>query len=937
MKYTLQDLIDIEQFQALQDRLNEIYSFPSAIIDNDGKILASTGWQDVCAKFHRQNRECEQECIKSDQYILSHMAEANPAVSYRCPRGLVDNATPIIVDGEHLGNFFTGQFFLEEPDLEFFREQARRYGFDEGQYMEAVKKVPVWTQEKLESYLFFIKCLIEVISVTALKNLRAIEARQKSEESERNFQAMFDTASIGIAQADPRTGQLLRANQKMCSITGYTAEELLSLRFSEFTHPEDRGQDWEAFQRVIRGDAPSYRMEKRYIRKDGAVVWVNVNMTVIRDDAGQPVRTMTAIEDISERKRAEEVAYLLKQSIDLHRDGAYWTDCDGSFVYVNDAGCKVLGYEPGELTGKTIHDVNPSASAERMAAVWEKLRKEGVYESESTHRRKDGSEFPVEIITSHVQFDGREYACGFARDITERKRIEKDLAERESRLGALFDYAGYAISLACGGIQIMGNPAFINLFGYRDAAEVAGSPVLETIAPAERDRVVRYVADRTMGKEAPNHYETKGLRKDGSIFDMEVMVSTYTFNDRVYTVGFQRDITGRKRAEEETANLQGQLAQAQKMESVGRLAGGVAHDFNNMLAVILGHTEIALGQTAPGNPLHEDLEEIRKAAERSAELTRQLLTFARKQTVAPRVLDLNETVAGMIKMLQRLIGEDIQLEWHPSVNPWAVNMDPSQVDQILANLCVNARDAIDDVGKITIETENRTFDEDYCADHAGFAPGEYMMLAVSDNGCGMGKETLAAIFEPFFTTKGVGEGTGLGLATVYGAVRQNNGFINVYSEPGEGTTFSIYLPRNAGEAEEARPQGVAAPVPRGDETILLVEDETPVLNLTTRVLEGQGYTVLAARTPGEAIRIAREYPGEIHLLVTDVVMPEMNGRDLARHLSPRHPRLKQLFMSGYTANVIANHGVLDKGVHFIQKPFPSAGLAAKVREVLDSE
>jgi len=395
------------------------------------------------------------------------------------------------------------------------------------------------------------------------------------------------------------------------------------------------------------------------------------------------------------------------------------------------------------------------------------------------------------------------------------------------------------------------------------------------------------------------------------------------------------DITERKQAEEEKAKLEAQLQQAQKMESVGRLAGGVAHDFNNMLGVILGHTEIAMGQVDPAQPLHGYLAEIRKAAERAADLTRQLLAFARKQTIAPKVLDLNKTVAGILKMLQRLIGEDIHLDWQPEADLWPVKVDPSQIDQILANLCVNARDAIADVGKIAIEMGNSTLDAAYCADHPGFVTGEYVRLAVSDDGCGMDRETLDKLFEPFFTTKEIGKGTGLGLATAYGIVKQNNGFIDVYSEPGRGTTFTIYLPRHVGKA--ARTEGAARTALRGRETILLVEDESAILKITKMMLEHQGYTVVAASTPGEAIRLAREHAGEIHLLMTDVIMPEMNGRDLAKNLLALYPDLTRLFMSGYTADLIAHHGVLDQGVHFIQKPFSIKNLAAKVREALDSE
>ncbi len=380
--------------------------------------------------------------------------------------------------------------------------------------------------------------------------------------------------------------------------------------------------------------------------------------------------------------------------------------------------------------------------------------------------------------------------------------------------------------------------------------------------------------------------------------------------------------------------LEAQLHQAQKMEAVGRLAGGVAHDFNNMLAVISGHADLALEQTTPDGPLHADLLAIQKAAQRSADLTRQLLAFARKQTIAPKVLDLNDTIAGMLKMLGRLIGEDIRLFWKPANSLWPVNMDPAQIDQIMVNLVVNARDAIADVGKIIIETDQAEFDESYCEAHAGFIPGRYVLLAVSDNGCGMDKGVLAQLFDPFFTTKPRGRGTGLGLATVYGIVKQNHGFIGVYSEPGQGSTFKIYLPRHAADQAGASPTPAPAIAPTGAETVLLVEDEAALLKLGKLLLERLGYTVLAAGSPNQARELAEAHASTIHLLLTDVIMPDMSGRELWQRLSALRPDLKCLFMSGYTADVIAHHGVLDDGVHFLQKPFSREALAAKLREVL---
>ncbi len=414
----------------------------------------------------------------------------------------------------------------------------------------------------------------------------------------------------------------------------------------------------------------------------------------------------------------------------------------------------------------------------------------------------------------------------------------------------------------------------------------------------------------------------------------EQTLFTEMVEDIAYALYVLHSDQARKVSEQKQKSLEGQLIQARKMESVGRLAGGVAHDYNNMLSIIVGYTEMSLEDVAPGDPLHTNLEQILSAAKRSADITRQLLAFARKQPIAPKVLQLNVLVENMLKMLQRLIGEDIDLAWRPGAHVWSVKIDPSQVDQILVNLCINARDAISGVGKIIIETRNVQLDKDYCMEHAGFAQGEYILLTVSDNGMGMAPETLDKAFEPFFTTKQLGKGTGLGLATVYGIVKQNNGFANVYSELKEGTTIKIYLPRYAGQTPGGIIESaVEMPLARG-ETLLIVEDDDAILTLGQKMLGNLGYTVFAANSPGDAMALARKNAGGIDLLITDVVMPEMNGRDLANQLQTLYPGLQVLFMSGYTANVIAHRGVLDEGVNFIPKPFSQKELAVKVRDVL---
>ncbi|MBF0413724.1 MAG: response regulator, partial [Desulfamplus sp.] len=396
------------------------------------------------------------------------------------------------------------------------------------------------------------------------------------------------------------------------------------------------------------------------------------------------------------------------------------------------------------------------------------------------------------------------------------------------------------------------------------------------------------------------------------------------------------DITELKQAELEKKRLEAQLHQSQKLESIGRLAGGVAHDFNNMLMVIIGYAEISLDSLDTSDPLHENLREIRNAAKRSADLTRQLLAFARKQTIAPIVLDINQTVESMLKMLEKLIGENINLHWQQGKDLWSVKVDSSQFDQILVNLCVNAKDAIDGIGNVLISTANVTCDKVYCSNHVYAIEGDYVLLTVSDDGVGMDKEILANIFEPFFTTKEFGKGTGLGLATVYGIVKQNNGFIDVHSEPGKGTTFKIYLPRHIENVPQIEKEDQKEPAVDGHETILLVEDEPVILTVGKIMLENLGYQVLTADLPIKAINIAKDHAGEIALLITDVVMPEMSGRDLAQNILSIIPHIKCLFMSGYTADIIAKDGILDEGMHFIQKPFSRKELALKVRNALIS-
>jgi PAS domain S-box-containing protein len=512
----------------------------------------------------------------------------------------------------------------------------------------------------------------------------------------------------------------------------------------------------------------------------------------------------------------------------------------------------------------------------------------------------------------------------FLRDITDRKRAE---IERERLIAAIDQSSEIVVITDTDGTIQYVNPAFERATGHSRKEALGKNPRM--LKSGKHDAAFYAELWQTLndGKTWSGRFINK--RKDGSLYTEEASLSPVrdATGRTVNYVAVKRDIT-------DQLHMETQLQQAQKMESIGRLAGGVAHDFNNMLSVILGTAELALSATTPDQTLHTDLLEIRKAAERSADLTRQLMTFARKQAVVPKVLNLNEAVTGMLKMLRRLIGENIKLAWTPTAGNTTVKIDPSQLDQILANLAVNARDAIDGIGTLSIETGRAVLTPSDCIGHANAAPGDYVTLTVNDSGCGMDAATLEHIFEPFFTTKGIGKGTGLGLATVYGIVQQNRGFITVHSAAGRGTTFTVFLKHQASEADAQRTPACEAPPGNKHGTILFVEDEAGILRMGKRTLERLGYSVVTAGLPSEAIAWAQRHADEIDLLITDIVMPEMSGWDLAKYLLTLKPNLKLLFISGYMSNIVSPQDLQKNNAVFLPKPFPLHMLSAKVAELL---
>jgi PAS domain S-box-containing protein len=772
---------------------------------------------------------------------------------------------------------------------------------------------------------------------------RDVTDRRKKEEQVELLARMLDDAPAAVTVHD-NDGRFLFSNRQNMLMHGYdTEEEFLSIGLHELDVPESQALVAERFRRIAeRGEA---RFEVAHYRRDGSTFPLEVTAKAI-EWHGRPAVLSIAV-DITERRRAEaalrESEERFQRILSLIPDMVSIHDTEMNILYSNWNGFGAVPEERRILQSKcyrTYRGFDRVCPDCRALAVLESGEAFGC-EAELP----DGKWYDIRIIPVLDDSGGVEAFVEWVRDITERKRAEEVLERSRAELKAVYDSAPMMLCVVDRKRRVMyANPAF-RAFAAIDGDALQGAlacGVLGCVTARKNpggcgsgsectDCSLLKALDDTLatgakhtGIERRLTLARDGTREEVVLLGATVAVRGAQGNNALLCL---TDIT-------EQHALTEQLSQARKMESVGRLAGGVAHDFNNFLMGIMGYAELCRNAIDADHPASEWLDEITRQAERSANLTQQLLAFARRQTVAPIVLDFNRVVGNMLRMLRRLIGEDIDLDWRPGDGLWPVRIDPGQVDQILANLCVNARDAISGVGRVTIESENVSLDAEYCRAHACLNPGDYVMLAVSDDGCGMDRETMESVFEPFFTTKSSEKGTGLGLATVYGIAKQNDGFVNVYSEPGEGSIFKVYLPRFVGEVGEEQADSGRPVDPGGTETVLLVEDEEAIRSTMRPLLEDLGYTVLAAEGPGAALRTAAEHGSGIDLLITDVVMPEMSGRDLAERLLADFGSMKVLYMSGYTANVIAHRGILEEGMHFMSKPFGRDELARKVREVL---
>jgi PAS domain S-box-containing protein len=777
------------------------------------------------------------------------------------------------------------------------------------------------------------------------------QAEEALRESEERYRILVETSPDAITLLDLNLN-IIMANQPALKLYGHeSAEEIKGKNGLDYLVLEERGRALEDMGQILETGSMG-PIEYMLVKKDGSPFPAELKASLVLDSQRKPGGIILVSRDITERKNAEEA---LRQSEERFRElfddapvGYFEYDVQGNITNVNRTEFEMLGYTPEEMIGqppwKFIVEEEQAHHA-MMAKLAGKMPPGKGFER--TYRRKDGSTFPALCENRLLRNAEGEITGirGTIQDITERKRAEEALHASEAQLSNALKiaYLGHWEYDVASDLFTFSDH-FYSIF--RTTAEREGGYTMPSAQYAQRfvhpdDRSVVGVETQKALETTDPHFsrqlEHRMIYADGEVGYIAVrfFIVKDDHGRTVKTYGVNQDITERKRTEQEMASLQDQLRQSQKMEAIGQLAGGVAHDFNNILTVIKGYSQLSLTEMKEEDPFRENIEEIKKSADLAANLTRQLLAFSRRQIMEMKILDLNDLIKNLDKMLRRVIGEDIELVTLLTEDLGRVNADPGQIEQVIMNLAVNARDAMSKGGKLTIETADVELDEEYTRAHIAVKPGAYVMLSVSDSGMGMTQEVRDRVFEPFFTMKEKGKGTGLGLSTVYGIVKQSGGNIWVYSEPGKGTTFKVYLPRVDEPLGEIKEKVVEEELPRGSETILIVEDGEDVLKLAGRILNRQGYTVLETTNGSEALRICKEEKQPIHLILTDVVMPQMSGRELIERCREVRQDFKAIYMSGYTDNTITHHGILEKGMNYIQKPFTIEILTRKVRQVLD--
>lgn len=756
-------------------------------------------------------------------------------------------------------------------------------------------------------------------------------------QSEARYRTLVESADDAILLTDLE-GHILFRNKASYITFGFNEGEDIEGGGFAGVHLDDQQVLQKQMNEIITTNTQSSEFRVRH--KDGHWIYCFSRANLIRDDQGNPQAILVIIRDITERKQAEEAIKFQAHLLDTVEQAVMATDLDGVITYWNKFAEELYGWSAAEVIGRNVIEVTPSETTQKQASeIMAEMKQGNSWSGEFLVRRKNGSSFPASVTNSPIYNNKGTLVgiVGISSDITERKRREQELLNTRNLLQKTFASLNEAVLVINPADRtiVLCNTAVERIFGY-SIEDLIGENT--QILHVDQESYARFaqISEPVLEEAGVFQAEFQMRRKDGQIIITEHTVTTLIEGSGWSSgvVSVVRDITKSKQLEEERMKLEKQFYQAQKMEAIGQLTAGIAHDFNNLLTVIKLYTELIQKQLPLENPIYAKTDTILQASGQAADLIRQLLIFSRKQIGTPRTIELNAIITKMTRMIERIIGETIQVRLKLTSDLWLIKVDLAQLEQAVINLMINARDAMPEGGELIIETANMVIDEIYTNDHLEVQPGEYVLLAISDTGKGMSQEVKDRLFEPFFTTKEMGKGTGLGLAMVYGFVKQSRGHIWLYTEEGIGTTFKIYLPRTTEVYESYLPSPTTKDLPRGQETILVVEDNSNIRILLAEVLRNQGYTVLEAEDSQQAMQVAAYHTSAIHLLLTDVIMPGMSGRALAEELVKQYPELQVIYMSGYSNEVISHHGILEPGTNLLQKPFSFSDLVYKVREIL---
>ena len=958
-RYSIKDLIDIEDLRKILETFSRATGFTTGFVEYPSQeILIATGWRDVCTKFHRAFPESVKHCKESNIYLTEQLKELKELSIKPCENGLVDGATPIVIKGKHLASLFTGQILFEKLDMAWFKKQAKVYGYDSDPYLEALKKVPVVNEDQFRNALSFLKELAVTIAETGLHNL---ELREKSsklkkeiidrkrveealKESEKKYRVLIENAGEVVLVA--QNGRFKFANRKVFDLLGYKPEELMGKPFVDFIHPEDKVTVAERHIKRLDGVHLPGVYPFRVIDRSGETKWVEINAIRIEWE-GKP-STLSFLADITERKQAEEAlreSHKHYQLIVENISNVVWTmDMNFHNTFVSPSVYQQRGYTPEEVKNQPLSERMAPNSIEKVLNLYdEKLKlieagdSEGwkPIEFEIEQPCKDGSTIWTTNTVRFLPGPDKQPASllGTTNDITERNRAEQALLESEEKFRLLSEQSLLAIGIIQDGNIKYANEMYSRITGYSldEIYEWAPYDYAKTIYKEDLPFVMEQSRKKQTGdKDVSTNYQLRGFTKAKDIVCWDLYSKTVIYHGRPADLFMLVDITERIKSEKDKKELEKQLQNAQKMEAIGTLASGVAHDFNNLLMAIQGRTSTMLMNKDGSHPDFEQLKGIEDHVESAADLTKQLLGVALGGKYELKPTNLNHLIKKQNQIFGRtkkeiIIGEKYQ------VDLWPVEIDRGQIEQVILNLYLNAGHAMPGGGDLYVETKNVTLEEDHVKPFSA-EPGRYVEISVADTGVGMDKTTLERIFDPFFTTKEIGRGTGLGLASVYGIIKNHGGFIKVYSEKGHGTNFNVYLPASEKEViDEKAPVGDTL---MGSETVLFVDDEDMIIEITEEMLKRLGYKVLTARSGKEAIKIYEEDSERIDIVVLDMIMPDMGGGDTYDGLKMLNPKVKVLLSSGYSIDGQATE-ILDRGCNgFIQKPFKMKKFSEKLRNIL---